>query len=1390
MIGNSTKIRITSRHPAFNRVGHLFVSGSDVCTGILSSARAALPTKLAGRSLWSFAFSAQCMRRLIAIALFASRPEILHATDFYWNNASGGQFTESANWSLLNGTPANGPGGINDTVHFNLGDVPESQYSVHGVSGESLRLVVHDDSLELQISDYYVQNLVVGFASGDTSDVILNGNGSSTLRGGYMIIGDAAGSTGNLTVVDLQWVNFFIGSIFVVGNGGSGTLNITGSSRVTASSSGATYIGDDANSTGTVNVDGAGAKFTTNRLIVGNSGTGVLNITAGGVVTTSSGISDPTVTIGNNAGSTGTVTVGGMGSTWNATSLDLRGNGTATLNIANGGLVDVSGDTTLPSGSGQRRINFDNGTLASKNLLMSNFSSLTGTGTINAGGVITDSDLVFDQSHSPQQIIINSQPNQNVTLNLNGTGDLGVGYNGQGTLSIADGVTITSVNGHLGYLAGSNGSATVTGVNSLWANSGHLNVGNDGAGTLYVTAGGKVSSFWGFVGRNFGSTGTVTVGGIGSQWNTTLLTVGNGGSGTLNIVNGGIVTSSSGLAIGSTGSGTVTVDGMGSQLNTFSLGFGGSGSATLNIVNGGLVDVSGSITVRSDTALRHISFDNGTLATKTLLLSNSSLLRGTGTIEAKGLVTNGDLVFDQSHGPQQQFLINSQPNQNITINLDMNGTGDLGAGYDGQGTLLIAEGVTVASANGYVGYLAGSNGSASVTGTGSMWNTSKLVVGGAGMGMLSITNGGVVSVGASANFYPTAIIGSTTGSASNVTVSGMGSQLNTSSLIVGVQGSSGTLNILNGGIVNSGVGGGFGSLALTTIGEFTGSGTVTVDGIGSQLNASSLEFGSSGFTTLNIANGGLVDVSGSTTLRSGSGQRRINFGNGTLATRTLLLSSFSSFTGTGTIDAKGLITNGDLVFDQSHGPQQQIIINNQPNQNITFNLDVNGTGALGAGYNSQGTLSIAEGVTIISTSGHLGYLAGSNGSATVTGANSTWANSGDLYVGNSGTGTLNITAGGKVSSQTGLVGNNSGSAGTVTVDGMGSQLNSSTLFVGRIGSGTLLVTDGGLVTSTQGNVGAFSSSGNSGTVIVEGQDSRWSITSATGHLGIGGYANDFNGTGTGAVIIRQGGEVSVERNTTIFPRGLLKLEGGTFSTSTFNGGYLFQWTSGTLHAGVFRGNLSNPGGTLAPGRSAGSTSVVGNYTQGAAATLEIEVGGVAPGISHDQLSVTGSAVLEGQLRLALLGGFVPDASSTFTILSSAALTGGFSNIVNGGRLATIDGLGSFQVHYGAGSIFNASQVVLSAFEITGDYNKNGVVDAADYVIWRKGMGTIYGENDYNLWRAHFGVSLGAGSGSALSSAEPSSGAVPEPASALPLLVAAILIWFHARGNCRRTANFD
>jgi hypothetical protein len=82
--------------------------------------------------------------------------------------------------------------------------------------------------------------------------------------------------------------------------------------------------------------------------------------------------------------------------------------------------------------------------------------------------------------------------------------------------------------------------------------------------------------------------------------------------------------------------------------------------------------------------------------------------------------------------------------------------------------------------------------------------------------------------------------------------------------------------------------------------------------------------------------------------------------------------------------------------------------------------------------------------------------------------------------------------------------------------------------------------------------------------------------------------------------------------------------------------------------------------------------------------------------------------------------------------------------------------------------------------LPGDYNHNGIVDAADYVVWRKGLGTTYTQTDYDAWRANFGNSAG-GAGLA-------GGAVPEPGSGVLLLAGMLglrLTCRHGRNENRR-----
>jgi hypothetical protein len=176
-------------------------------------------------------------------------------------------------------------------------------------------------------------------------------------------------------------------------------------------------------------------------------------------------------------------------------------------------------------------------------------------------------------------------------------------------------------------------------------------------------------------------------------------------------------------------------------------------------------------------------------------------------------------------------------------------------------------------------------------------------------------------------------------------------------------------------------------------------------------------------------------------------------------------------------------------------------------------------------------------------------------------------------------------------------------------------------------------------------------------------------------------------------------------------------------------------------------------------------TIAGDLTLGSTSALQIEIGGVNQGVNYDALTEAGTVPLNlaGALNVTLTNGFLPANKDSYIVLTSnQPITGMFSNVVNG-RVLTTDGVNSLGV-----SVIN-NFVVLA--KLPGDYNGNGIVDAADYPVWRKGLGTTYLQAHYDIWRANFGATAGSGAGAHASS--PSSAAVPEPTS-IVLLAAALL----------------
>jgi hypothetical protein len=108
----------------------------------------------------------------------------------------------------------------------------------------------------------------------------------------------------------------------------------------------------------------------------------------------------------------------------------------------------------------------------------------------------------------------------------------------------------------------------------------------------------------------------------------------------------------------------------------------------------------------------------------------------------------------------------------------------------------------------------------------------------------------------------------------------------------------------------------------------------------------------------------------------------------------------------------------------------------------------------------------------------------------------------------------------------------------------------------------------------------------------------------------------------------------------------------------------------------------------------------------------------------------------------------------------------------GNTVATTTSAGTFNV-----------QTVTPPAGVLGDYNSNGVVDAADYVVWRDNPASLQNEGaspgivdqeDYTFWRSRFGAIAGSSGAAA---------AVPEPGT-LVLMFAGLVI-LCIRENARR-----
>ena len=258
---------------------------------------------------------------------------------------------------------------------------------------------------------------------------------------------------------------------------------------------------------------------------------------------------------------------------------------------------------------------------------------------------------------------------------------------------------------------------------------------------------------------------------------------------------------------------------------------------------------------------------------------------------------------------------------------------------------------------------------------------------------------------------------------------------------------------------------------------------------------------------------------------------------------------------------------------------------------------------------------------------------------------------------------------------------------------------------------------------------------------------------------------------------------------------------------TTNGGTLNQTAGTTFTIGgpissTGNGALTKSGlGTLVLSGAntyAGATNVnAGLLTvSGASASLgsgDVTVLGTTLGTALVIQSGVADAIDDAATVNLLGGGFLSIADAGFANLGAgvdervaALLLGGVPQ-TNGTYGATGSGAAHIMDEYFSGT----GILTVGPAGVPGDFNNDGVVDAGDYVTWKKnegttnvlsnddGLGTPIGAAHYNLWRSNFGNPPGSGSGSSLVG----TASVPEPASVV--LVVAGLLGFVSRSFRRR-----
>ncbi|HWU72341.1 MAG TPA: autotransporter-associated beta strand repeat-containing protein [Sphingomonas sp.] len=1101
----------------------------------------------------------------------------------------------------------------------------------------------------------------IGANSSGTLNIINGGNILQT--GGDAIVGYGATGTATVDGAGSKWINGGAASAIQVGWGsGNGTLSIINGGSVSDTFGQIGYSGTGAGSGGTVTVDGAGSTWTnSSNLNVGAYGNATLNITNGGSV------SSATAVVGNGTGANGTVTIDSAGSWTNNGVLKLGQGGSGTLNL-NGaaGMRGVLATQSISKGQGTGSVNFDGGILRAASFngdLLSGFAA--GDVTIGAGGAFIDTNGGSGSISSP----------------LGGVGAL--------TKQGAGSLTLTSANAYAGGTVIESGTLQVFGAGTLGATTGALSVSNgatlDLGGTSQTV--GALSGTGNITSTVLGNLSLLTV----DQATNTIFSgiLGDG----FDSVAGG--TAQVGLSV--RGGGVLTLSGVNSYTGPTTIFGGGeiqldgSIASAVTVNSGGAL--SGAGTIFNAVTLNH----NGVLAGKSgQILTMNSLTLNDGSVVVAALGAPSTTELFKVHG---DLVLTG------TSTLDVSPDTGFGAGlyrvisFDGNltggGSLTVdpaanpAWNLEVQTAAHQVNLLAGTSAN---PGAFAFWNGAQtvpnnMVNGGAGTWTATGTNWTNAAGSASGVYDPAAML-IFQGTPGTVTVSAGGGALDVNggmqffvdgyevvgdalkltaaatSIRVGdgtAAGASMTATIASpltgsGGIDKTDLG----TLILSEINDYTG---------GTTISAGTLKLASSGTlgaqtSALTIASGGTLDLAGtSQTVGALSGAGGIT-NSASAATR-----SYLTVNQAGNTSYAGAITQGNTTG--------------------TVVLTKDGAGTLSLSGNSDyafttvngGTLAIADGGNVTNALGSVGDSAGSHGAVIVTGSGSKW-DTASLNIGALGSGTVTVADGGKASAGYVEMALSPAANGTLNLNGTAAArgvLETSYIKKGLLGHAAVNF-DGGVLRATIADADLLRNFAAGDVTIETGGafiDTNGYSAQITAPLGGGGAL-----TKQGAGELYMIGANTYTGGTNIEAGRLFIGDGGTLGAPT---GSLYVAGGATLDLGI----TSQTVGSLS-----GAGNVTSSVTMGSPSVLIVDQaidtvfsGAISNGV---QVLSPGSATLPPILAPTIVG-MTKSGAGTLTLSGSNTYTGDTN--VTGGTLLVDGALGNTKVAVASGAALGGAGTI-------------------------------------------------------------------------------------------------